>query len=77
MKKLITQKQYNTAVGESVKWELGDWLDKQDLMLLLHISSRTLQNWRNKKTLPFAKIGRKIYYRKTDVMELLLKSIEV
>lgn len=48
------------------------WLDKQDILQRLHISSRTLQNWRSSGLLPYSKIKGKIYYKETD-LELLLQ----
>ena len=77
MKKQITSAEYQTAVTASSQPALGDWLDKQDVISLLHISPRTLQTWRSKKILPFSRILGKIYYNKTDVMKLLKDSIEV
>ena len=49
------------------------WLDKQDILQRLYISSRTLQRWRWKKILPYTRIGRKIWYREADLLELLEK----
>lgn len=49
----------------------GKLLDRQDLLLLFHISVRTLQYWRSKGILPYSKIGAKIYYRQKDVEELV------
>ncbi|MEO8402994.1 MAG: helix-turn-helix domain-containing protein [Chitinophagaceae bacterium] len=77
MKKLITQRQYDSRVAEAAKPEFTDWLDKQDVLTLMHISASTLQVWRSKKILPFARIGAKIYYRKSDLLKLLEESIEV
>jgi len=48
-------------------------LDRQDLLQLFHISVRTLQNWRTKGILPYSKIRNKIYYRQSDVDEMLQK----
>jgi hypothetical protein len=48
--------------------------DRQDLLLMLHISVRTLQYWRSKGILPYHKIRNKIYYRQRDVEEMLKKS---
>ena len=42
-------------------------LDNQDLCLMLHISSRTLQRYRSNGALPFLKRGQKIYYKASDV----------
>ena len=50
---------------------LEDWFDSQDVMQALHISPRTLQTLRSNGTLPFSKIGNKIYYRKQDIIKIL------
>jgi hypothetical protein len=47
------------------------WIDKQEIMMRLHISNRTLQNWRSKGILPFARIGKKIFYKESDLRNLL------
>ena len=56
-----------------MKNENGDetWIDKQEIMMRLHISNRTLQNWRSKGILPFARIGKKIFYKESDLSNLL------
>jgi predicted site-specific integrase-resolvase len=48
-------------------------IDKQDVLLLLHISSRTLQRWRSKGLLDYYRLGRKIYYSKKEVLDLVKK----
>lgn len=50
---------------------LEDWIDNQDVMHLLHISPRTLQTLRTNGTLPFSRIGNKIYYRRQDIERIL------
>ena len=50
---------------------LEDWLDNQDVMQILHISPRTLQTLRSNGTLPFSRIGNKIYYRRSDISRIL------
>ncbi|HOG19816.1 MAG TPA: helix-turn-helix domain-containing protein [Salinivirgaceae bacterium] len=55
----------------NVNAELSDWLDGQDVMQALHISPRTLQNWRTNGTLPYSRIGNKIYYRRQDIIKIL------
>jgi hypothetical protein len=49
------------------------WLDKQDILQRMCISSRTLQQWRRKKILPYSRIGGKIYYLESDLLEMLEK----
>lgn len=50
------------------KRNLDEWLDNQDVCLLLNISLRTLQSYRDRRLLPFSMIGHKYYYRNSDVM---------
>ena len=50
---------------------LEEWRDNQDVMQLLHISARTLQTLRSNGTLPFSRIGNKLYYRKEDIQRIL------
>jgi len=47
------------------------WIDKQEILMRLHISTRTLQTWRSKGIIPFARIGKKIFYKESDLMNLL------
>ena len=47
------------------------WLSSDDVCHLLMISKRTLQTYRDQKTLPFSQVGRKIYYKATDIDEYL------
>lgn len=49
------------------------WLDNQDVCQLLHISKRTLQQYRTNKVLPFSQVGSKIYYKASDINEYLKK----
>jgi MerR family transcriptional regulator, repressor of the yfmOP operon len=46
-------------------------LTNKDVCKILSISSRTLQTYRDKNILPFAQIGRKIYYKASDIDEYL------
>jgi hypothetical protein len=50
---------------------LEDWIDSQVVLQTLHISPRTLIRHRNNGILPFSKIGRKIYYRRSDIQKVL------
>lgn len=50
---------------------LEDWLDGQDVMLLLHISPRTLQTLRSNGTIPFSRLNNKIYYLRQDIQQIL------
>jgi hypothetical protein len=47
------------------------WLIGGEVCQILRISTRTLANYKAKGILPFAQVGRKIYYKFRDVEELL------
>ena len=63
------------GVGEASFGEVGGalsaWLDSQDVMQALHISPRTLQTLRTNGTLPYSRIGSKIYYLRGDILKIL------
>lgn len=50
---------------------LEDWIDGQTVMQKLHISPRTLQTLRSNGTIPYTKIGHKIWYLKRDLERVL------
>ncbi len=52
------------------------WIDNHDIMMRLHISMRTLQSWRSKGWLPYSRIGKKIFYRESDLNDLLRKNMK-
>ena len=52
-----------------------EWLDNQDVCELLNISKRTLQHYRDYGILPFSIIGKKCYYKISDIEKLLSDSI--
>jgi excisionase family DNA binding protein len=47
------------------------WLSSEEVCHLLMISKRTLQTYRDNGSLPFAQIGRKIYYKSSDIDDYL------
>jgi hypothetical protein len=46
-------------------------LDNQDVLQLLKISSRSLQRYRTNKKLPYYTISGKLYYKLSDVHQLI------
>ena len=48
-----------------------DWIDGQYVMQKLLICPRTLQTLRSNGTIPFSRIGRKIYYKRSDIERVL------
>jgi hypothetical protein len=49
------------------------WLDIQDVCMLLKISKRTLQSYRDQGVLPFSQISGKIYFKACDIQTHLDK----
>lgn len=49
----------------------SQWLDNQDVCLLLNISPRMLQTLRDNGTLAFSRINHKIYYKAQDVEKIV------
>lgn len=50
------------------------WLGNDDVCSLLQISKRTLQSYRDNGILPYSQIGRKCYYRVSDIENLIGES---
>lgn len=46
-------------------------LDNQDLCLMLNVTKRTLNRYRNKRKLRYIRVGGKILYKEADVHEFL------
>ena len=47
------------------------WLDNQEVCLMMKITKRTLQTYKDKGLLPYSKLNRKNYYKISDVQALL------
>ncbi len=51
-----------------------EWLDNQDVCILLGISLRTLQTYRDKKLLPYSQVAHKCYYKAKDIQLFIEKN---
>lgn len=49
----------------------SEWMDNQDVCMLLNISPRTLQTLRDNGTLAYTQINHKTYYKPKDVEKAL------
>ena len=47
------------------------FIDNPKFMEVMGISQKTAQAWRDKGTISYSKVGNKIYYRISDIKELL------
>ncbi len=60
----------------SFKTELSEnkkWVKSKDVQKLLQISAGTLQNLRNRKMIPFTKLGGVIFYNREDLKKVMEK----
>ena len=53
---------------------MDQWLDNQEVSLVMRISKRTLSTYRTKGILPYSQIEGKIYYKSSDISLLLEKN---
>ena len=58
------------------KPELSEWLDNQDVCILINISDRKLLSLRQKGLIPFSRIDRKIYYKKEDILNYMKRDLK-
>jgi hypothetical protein len=58
-------------LAEMNKYRFADqYLDNDEFTILLKISKKTAQLWREEGAIPYAQLGKKIYYRLSDIEEL-------
>lgn len=50
-----------------------DWLHNGDVCQLLNISKRTLQDYRDRKIIPYTQFAGKILYKSSDLEKILLR----
>ncbi len=51
------------------------FLSNRDVCRMLHVSSRTLQDWRDTGKIPFIQIKGKILYRESEVLKWLENNV--
>lgn len=81
---ILTEEQYtelvnrldllNKKIEERQKSPDDIFLDNQEFIQLMNISKRTAQTWRDDGIVSFSQIGSKIYYRMSDVQNILDKN---
>lgn len=60
----------------SSKSELNEWLDNQEVCILMNISDRKLLSLRQKGLIPFSRIDRKVYYNKEDILNYMRRNLK-
>jgi len=78
---ILTKEQYNELVNrlDTISQQLNSkvspkketFLDNQEFLLLLKISKRTAQTWRDEGKISFSQVVNKIYYKLSDVEKLM------
>ena len=61
----------DTLCRENGDKSLKEWLDNQDVCRTFDLSLRTLQTYRDNGTLPFTRIGNKMYYKADDLRRII------
>jgi len=67
------ERKMNSLYSEQQDKGLKKWLDNQDVCLILNISKRTLQTYRDNGTLPYSQVNHKIYYKPNDIEQVMCK----
>lgn len=65
------EKEFKLLRNQHPNCQLNEWLDNQEVCEILNISLRTLQYLKNRGNITFTQIGRKTYYHKQEVMNLI------
>lgn len=60
----------------SYKPDLSEWLDNQDVCILMNISDRKLLSLRQKGLIHFSRINRKVYYKKGDILNYMRNNLK-
>lgn len=53
------------------------FLSNRDVCRMLHVSSRTLQDWRDTGKIPFIQIKGKIIYKESEIIDWVEKNIVI
>nr|WP_314492701.1 helix-turn-helix domain-containing protein [uncultured Chryseobacterium sp.] len=67
----ILKEQVSSSQSRFIEIDGEVLLDNQDVLQLLKISSRSLQRYRTNKKLPYYTISGKLYYKLSDVHQLI------
>ena len=78
---ILTKDQYDAIVvqleeitkklNKALASKQDTFMDNQEFIILMKISKRTAQTWRDEGKISFCQVGSKIYYKMSDVEKLL------
>ena len=74
LEEIVQKAVQKTVTSNSLKNEEGDqneWLTNKRVCEMLSVTPKTMQNYRDKGIIPFAKVGSRIFYRRNDINTLL------
>lgn len=75
--KLVTDRIYKLAYlveklyTEDAQKVQDIWIENTELAQVLHLSLKTLQSYRERGVIGYSIVGRKIYYKRSDIAEFL------
>lgn len=82
--KILSEKEYQEIISrlndlekevkENQKFPQEVFYDNQEFIRVMHISKRTAQNWRSNNIISYSQVEGKIYYKHSDVLEMLNKN---
>lgn len=61
----------NTKISNITVEDKNKFIDNQEFVMLMKISKRTAQSWRDEGKISYSQVGSKIYYKLADVQKLL------
>jgi len=64
-------KEFQEYVRQSSNPMKEKWVDNADACRILNVSTRSLQNYRDKRILPYSALSGKIYYKASDIEAVL------
>ncbi len=78
---IISQENFNEVIKhlDKIQQEVSyilippevTFIENQDFIKIMKISKRTAQTWHDEGLISFSQIGKRIYYRMTDIQALL------
>ena len=61
----------NSKISNLTLENKNKFIDNQEFVMLMKISKRTAQSWRDEGKISYSQVGSKIYYKMADVQKLL------
>lgn len=82
--KILSEKEYQEIISrlndlekevkENHKIPQEVFYDNQEFLQIMHLSKRTASKWRSENLISYSKVEGKIYYKHSDILEVLGKN---